>query len=403
VRILQVITVPFFEPRGTAFSALHRTRVLGEMGHEVDILTYPLGEDVPIARTRIYRTVGLPFLKGLKMGPSLPKLLLDILLAAKTLQALLGQKYDCLHVHEEAAYWAAPLKTIFRIPIVYDMHSSMPQQLSNFGFSDSRALIKAVELYERWVLRRSDVVIVICQALKETVERAAPGKQAIVIENLPVGANGDPPDAAAVEKLRRELGLQDEKAILYTGTFGLNQGLEPLIHAISIVAARTPNVRCVLVGGEEADIQRVTALVDELELGEYVTFTGRRPVEEMPAFMALADILVSPRLAGTNTPLKIYSYLKAGRPIVATRLFTHTQVLDDQTALLVEPSAEALAEGILKLLAAPELCRRLADNARRLAEAVYNYENFAAKTGQAFAQVEQIIRQGERSRRRELC
>jgi glycosyltransferase involved in cell wall biosynthesis len=398
VRILQVITVPFFEPRGTAFSALYRTRVLSEMGHDVDILTYPLGEDISIARTRIYRTIGLPFIKGLKMGPSVPKLLLDILLAIKTMQMLPGGKYDCLHVHEEAAYWAIPFKAIFRIPIVYDMHSSLPQQLSNFGFTNNWALIKLGAIYERWVLRHSDVVIVICQALKERVEQAAPGKQAIVIENLPVPLNSDPPIPATVEKLRRELGLSDRKTVLYTGTFGLNQGLETLIHAISIVARRAPDIRCVLVGGDETDIHRVKNLVEELGLGEYVTFTGRRQIEEMPAFMELADILVSPRLAGTNTPLKIYSYLQAGKPIVATHLFAHTQVLDDQTALLVEPTAEALAEGILRTLADPALGRLLAGNARRLADTVYNYETFTRKTRQAFVQMEQIARQ-----QKELC
>ena len=56
-------------------------------------------------------------------------------------------------------------------------------------------------------------------------------------------------------------------------------------------------------------------------------FTGQQPAREIPAFVEACDILVSPRIRGTNTPLKIYSYLRSGRPIVATNLLTHTQVL----------------------------------------------------------------------------
>ena len=54
-----------------------------------------------------------------------------------------------------------------------------------------------------------------------------------------------------------------------------------------------------------------------------------------------ADVLVSPRLKGLNTPMKIYSYLDSGTAVLATRLRTHTQVLDDRTAYLVDPVSEA--------------------------------------------------------------
>ena len=72
-------------------------------------------------------------------------------------------------------------------------------------------------------------------------------------------------------------------------------------------------------------------------------FAGQRPAEEIPAFLDAADVLVSPRSTGTNTPLKIYQYLRSGRPIVATRLLTHTQVLDDDVAILTQATAEGFA------------------------------------------------------------
>jgi glycosyltransferase involved in cell wall biosynthesis len=48
-----------------------------------------------------------------------------------------------------------------------------------------------------------------------------------------------------------------------------------------------------------------------------VHFVGQRPPEEMPPYMELADILLSPRNKGTNTPLKLYTYLRSGKPLLA--------------------------------------------------------------------------------------
>jgi glycosyltransferase involved in cell wall biosynthesis len=71
-------------------------------------------------------------------------------------------------------------------------------------------------------------------------------------------------------------------------------------------------------------------------------------------------VLVSPRCRGENTPFKIYTYLASGRPLVATRIPTHTQLLDDTLAWLVEPTPEGLAFGIREALARKEEARERA-------------------------------------------
>src|SRR5207237_10041280 len=92
-------------------------------------------------------------------------------------------------------------------------------------------------------------------------------------------------------------------------------------------------------------------------------FAGQRPAEEIPAFLDAADVLVSPRSLGTNTPLKIYQYLRSGRAIVATRLLTHTQVLKDDVAILTEATAEGLARGLVAALADPDHPRAIGGRA----------------------------------------
>jgi glycosyltransferase involved in cell wall biosynthesis len=94
---------------------------------------------------------------------------------------------------------------------------------------------------------------------------------------------------------------------------------------------------------------------------------------------------VSPRIRGTNTPLKIYSYLRSGKPIVATDLLTHTQVLSSTVARLVPVDAAALAAAVADLLDRPAERQRLADAARALAADKYSRELYVRRTAQAYA------------------
>ena len=118
-----------------------------------------------------------------------------------------------------------------------------------------------------------------------------------------------------------------------------------------------------------------------------VMFTGRRPPSEIPAYVAACDILVSPRTAGTNTPLKLYSYLRSGRPIVATDLRTHTQVLEPGTAVLVPPDPTAFAAAIGRLIDDPAERERVATAAAALAARKYSRASYVERTREAYARL----------------
>jgi glycosyltransferase involved in cell wall biosynthesis len=77
--------------------------------------------------------------------------------------------------------------------------------------------------------------------------------------------------------------------------------------------------------------------------------------------------------------MKLYSYLDSGRPVLATRLPTHTQVLDDEVALLVEPEPEAMGRGLARLLRDEVLRERLSAGARRLVQRDLTPEAFRRK------------------------
>jgi glycosyltransferase involved in cell wall biosynthesis len=386
MHILMIAPEPFFEPRGTPFSEFHRIRALTGLGHTVDLVTYPFGRDVSMPGLRVFRCAKPPFVSRVKIGPSLAKLPLDIALACTAFRRAWKGGFDVVHSHEEGAAIGVLLAWLFRRPHLYDMHSSLPQQLSNFSFSRSRVLKLIFQGFERWVIRQSRVVIVICPQLADTVKEVDPSADPVLIENAP--GSGDTPVAGQGEKIRGEFNLDSKTPlVIYTGTFEAYQGLDLLFRAAALVAARRPDVRFLLAGGRREQVDKAREQAREAGAGAVTIFTGERPAEEIPLFLDAADVLVSPRSTGTNTPLKIYQYLRAGRPIVATRLLTHTQVLDDTVSILTEPTPDGMAAGILQAISDPAAAVELGRRAHELAETKYSYEAYLGKTRVAMSRM----------------
>ena len=382
VRILMIAPEPFFEPRGTPFSEYHRIRALLELGHTVDLVTYPFGRDVSLPGLRIFRCLRPPFMTHIGIGPSFAKVPLDGALALTAVRRAIAGRYDAVHSHEEGSFIGIALAGALGVPHLYDMHSSLPQQLSNFAFSKSRLLKRWFMWMERLVIRRSKVVVVICPHLEETVRAIDRNVPAVLIENAP--GSGDTPVEGSGSAVRQALGLSEvDPMVLYTGTFEHYQGLDLLFAAVRVVRASRPDVRVVLAGGRPDQVTHARAAAAAAGIAGSVIFAGQRPAEEIPAFLDAADVLVSPRSTGTNTPLKIYQYLRSGRPIVATRLLTHTQVLNDEVAFLTEATPEGFGHGILAALQDPERARDVGERARMMAETKYSYETYIARTRRA--------------------
>jgi glycosyltransferase involved in cell wall biosynthesis len=171
--------------------------------------------------------------------------------------------------------------------------------------------------------------------------------------------------------------------VLYSGNFEPYQGVELLLDAMALV----PHVQLLLMGGSPAEVARMKAEARGRGVGERCVFSGQRPPSELSLFFALADVLVSPRAKGENTPFKVFTYLASGKPLVATRIATHTQLLDDTTAFLVEPTPEGLASGIHAALDRPEEAAARAQAGRNLIEREYSVARYREKIARAYEAV----------------
>lgn len=388
MKILMIVPQPFFEPRGTPISVYQRLAGLSSLGHTIDLATFHLGEDVNFTGVTIYRTPSVPFIKTLKVGPSWQKIPLDLLLFFKSVSMLMRNKYDVIHSHEEAGFFSVILAWIFHTRHIYDMHSSLPKQLVNYNFGDNRLMISVFEYLEKLVINTSNAMITIGPDLERQVQELNPNVPKQMIENLPLGS--DQVSDEAIQQVRNRLGLDNKIAIVYTGTFERYQGIGLLIESAEIVKQQSPEAVFILVGGRPNQIEELEKMVANKHLEGSVRFTGTVPIEESNLYIEMADILVSPRIEGTSVPLKIYTYLQAGKPIVATNLSAHTLVLDQETAELVEPTREAFAEGLVNLISDEDSRRSLGDQGRKLAEEKYNRANYLAKLEEVYEMFQPI-------------
>ncbi len=373
MKYLVIAPQPFFLPRGTPFSVYYRTLISAELGVDIDFLSYGQGEDVDIPGVRFYRTPALAFLGPVKIGPSLKKLVHDFFIFFWMLGLLMRNRYDVVQAHEEAVFMALLLKPFFRYKLLYDMHSSLPQQLSNFNFSRNKLLLRIFAWLENRSLVHSEAIITICPDLYQYVNTLLPGNSRnFLIENSilePVRLKNSQActgtaDAAPV------VPAQFSRCIVYAGTLEAYQGIDILIDAMVRVAAERKDVLLVIVGGTEEQVARYRSQAEKLGIAAQVLFTSRVAQQLARAWSRQATVLVSPRSSGTNTPLKIYEQLASGIPLVATAIYSHTQVLTEEVAFLVQANAQDMAQGLLAALGDAALAAEKASKAQEL----YNRE-----------------------------
>ncbi|MCX6557511.1 MAG: glycosyltransferase family 4 protein [Candidatus Aminicenantes bacterium] len=349
MKILMIAPEPFFEPRGTPFSEYFRIKALSALGHTVDLVTYPFGVDKHIPGLKIFRCAKFPWITSVRTGPSLVKVGLDFFLLLKALRRLWREDYDLIHTHEEASLIGVLCQKMTKIPHLYDMHSSLVQQMGNFNFTRSRIIVRLFKFSETVSLKNATAVIVICRSLFDYAAGITAAAKLTLIENF----MDDRPGVSSEEKMAQvkgEINADGKKVIMYAGTLEAYQGIPLLLESMRLLG---DDFRLVVIGGKEGQVAKLRRQVEEMELEGRIMALGQKRSRDIPYYLHAAAVLVSPRILGTNIPLKIYSYLASGVPVVATDLPTHTQSVSREIAFLAAPDPEAFAAAI-RLAAGPQ-------------------------------------------------
>lgn len=378
MKILVVAPQPFYEERGTPIAVRLLVETLCDFGHQVDLLVYHAGADIAIPGMRLIRAGRPPGIERIPIGISPQKLICDLWLIAAMLRLTWRTRYDVIHAVEEAVFPAALLTFFIRSKLIYDMDSSLSDQLTD-KWRPLRPLRKFFELFERGAVVRSAAVFAVCEDLAVKVRRWIDASRVLVLPDVPMAS---PESAIEVESLRTIAG-EGAVIAMYVGNLERYQGIDLLVNGLANVPAAVP-LHTFIIGGNPEHVEHYRRKVAELGIADRVHLMGARPVAALNAYLAQAEILLSPRTLGQNTPMKVYSYMQSGKVILATDIRSHTQALDATCAQLVKPEPAALGAGLEQLVRDPALRESLGEAARAKAEREYSLPVFRAKLRHAY-------------------
>ncbi len=397
MKVLLISPQPFFVERGTPLNVKTIVESLSSLGYEVDLLAYPIGDDLDIKNVKIERGYNFFGIKKIGAGPSLKKILLDFTLFFKACVLVIKNKYSVYHGIEEGAFIAGTFGLLTKTPYIVDIDSAMCEQLKESGFIENRLMLKIFSSIENFFLFRSSSVLTVCSSLTKKIEKLNIKAPIHQIEDIPVDSSNDVNENRVLE-LKKEFNLEGKKVIVYTGNFQSYQGLDFFIESLKVLYERElskKDIRVLMVGGEGLEdplLLEYKKKILESRLDDYVYFSGPMPVSEMGNVMALADVLVSPRIDGENTPLKIYSYMASKKVIVATNLKTHNQVLNSSNSILANPDKESFSSALLKGLNTEDkenadMLKKISNASKELVKKRYSKEGFKKRIGVLYDEI----------------
>lgn len=405
--VLIIAPQPFFTQRGTPINIRAMAQALVEGGYCPTLLVYPFGDDIELKDIRVVRTFRPFFIRNVSIGFSIPKLILDFCLALTALKLVYQGNFKIIHGIEEGAFIAGFTALLSKTPYIVDLDSDMSLQMKKTAFPFSHIPLSVYIAIERLLLKRAALAISVCRALSEKARLLAPKVPVVQIEDIPVAQALKLTPTLSPETLRKQLAPHGETIVLYTGNFEEYQGVDILLHGfhgfLSSIKdgqltnlndlSRSSRIKLVIVGGTKEANKSLSQQVNALHISASVALLGEQPINEIPAYEQAASYLISPRKYGCNTPLKLYSYMSSGIPILATNIESHTQVLDCSSAFLFEPNAESLAQLLLRINNDPTGSHNegqaKATRAKHIVDTNYSWDAFSDKLLKAYRTVMQ--------------
>ena len=364
------------------------------MGHEVTLLYWPLREvDRKFPRTRVSVPEGVRVVAGVRGGFESWENMRRLISLGRDADIIQFQKClpPCSIVSVVAAW-------ILGKPVCYDWDDNETSIAREYMPTETfGALVYALE---RLVPRLCSTITVSSQALRDKAVKLGVPQENIF--DAPVGARLDrfDPDERG-ERIRRQYGIEGP-LVLYMGQLqGASYG-DLFLRAAEMASKLRPDAYFMVVGGGER-LGMLRSAARALGLGARLRFSDYVPHEEVPEYLAAADVVVATFARNETTvcksPLKIVEYLAAGRPIVASDVGEVRRMVGEG-GIVVEPdSADAIARGVSELLADDTLRAELSVLARKRAEDVYNWDATAENMVRAFTRGLEV----GRARRRPLA
>ncbi len=362
-----IAPTPYFADRGCHVRIYEEARALTKLGHEVCIVTYHLGRDMP--GVRVVRIPHVPWYSKLEAGPSWHKPYLDILLLWKSFTEARSFRPHLIHAHlHEGALIGSVLKSLLHIPLLFDYQGSLSGESLNHGFfSATSFLVNVFKRLERFIDRRADFIITSSEKGRQELLHEW-GIMPEKVINLIDGVDTEIFRPHSNREARRELGIPDDaKLVVYLGLFNRYQGLDLFLDAITLVKSKAPHVRFLLMGFPDKEYHKKAV---EMGIDDIITFTGRVSYDRAAFFLSAGDLAVSPKLAQTEANGKLFNYMACGLPTIVFDNNINREILGDDGIYVEHGDTASLADAIVSTIHNSDLMisfsRQLRERAIRL-------------------------------------
>lgn len=370
LRILMLAPTPYFSDRGCHVRIYEEARSLIRLGHEVCIVTYHLGRDMP--GVKVVRIPYVPWYRKLEAGPSWHKPFLDLLLLLKAFRTARVFRPHLIHAHlHEGTLLGYILKLILRLPLLFDYQGSLSGESLNHGFFRDRSLLHKVFIaVERAINSCADFIITSSShGCSELIKDwgVTPKKICTLID----GVDTDIFQPCSRSDARRDLKIPEEaRVVVYLGLFNSYQGVDMLLDAIAQVRREVVGVHFLLMGFPDEDYRR---RAKEMGIDDIITFTGRVPYDRAPFLLSAGDLAVSPKLAQTEANGKLFNYMACGLPTVTFDSTVNREILGTNGIYAKYGDVNSLAVCIATTLNNKALMAESGQRSRKMAIEVHSW------------------------------
>jgi glycosyltransferase involved in cell wall biosynthesis len=382
LNICMLAACPFPANHGTPGSIREMAEAIVAGGHTVHIVTYHIGQDIPLHGPRLHRITPLTRETGVVVGPTARRPLYDLQMVFKTLRVIRDHRPDLIHAHGyEAALVAWLCRTVTGLPTVYSGHNTMGDELASYRFIRPRWLAQGLaRLLDGVVPRLADRCLPHSGNIERFLQRMGLAGRTDPVVNF--GIDVDWMTQGDGSGVRERLGLGDGPVILYSGVLDQFQRLDLLLEAMVHVVRHEPAARLLIVVTipHSAHLAAIRGRARDLGIAGQVVCTEPQSLSAVRDFLMAGDVAVVPRPQAPGFPIKLLNYLAARRPCVLFASSASHGLVDGENVRLVAPdTSAALGAALVEVLRDDELCRRLAHHGHQFVRAHHDRKVIAGQ------------------------